>query len=262
MINLKSFLTISFVFLAFGALCQQVWELRRFQHENSRQAVAVTDEYILVIDNSAIAKLDKRDLTEVAIWRDTTGTIPHLNSGFVWRDTLYCATSNYPQVPMTSSIEVFSIDSLRHVGTHSFGIFKGSCTWIVRQGQHWYAFFAHYENRAQSEGRGVEWSTLVRFDDLWVEQSTWTIPMALVGQLRPYSLSGGLFLDETHLICTGHHDPIAFLLRIPESGSDLILEKEIKVPIKGQGIAYDDYRNSYWGIDRSKKEVIEFRIEN
>ncbi len=239
----------------------QVKELRRFQNPNARQAVAVDDGYLYVINNSAIDKVEKNDLTLTASWRDTTGSISHLNSGIIIDDTLYCASSNYPQVPMTSSIEMFTTYPLKHIGSHSFGIYKGSCTWILKKDGFWWAFFAHYENKAQSESKGVEWSTLVKFDHEWRAIASWTLPEELPGKLRPYSLSGGVFIENNRLLVSGHHEPYLYVLGFPKSGSTLELLGEYRAPIKGQGIALDETSNTIWGIDRSTKEAIQIEIK-
>lgn len=246
------------VFVSPFMLLAQSVELKRFTNPNARQAVAVDDSFIYVINNSAIDKVSKETFQVIESWVDTTGTIPHLNSGIIINDTLYCASSNYPKVPMTSTVEKFTTSPLKHIGSHSFGIFIGSCTWVLRTEQNWWAFFAHYENKAQSEGKGVEWSTLVKFDENWTRTSSWTLPDDLLEKLRPYSLSGGVFVTDKQLLTTGHHDPCGYLLDLPNAGSELRFKNELKIPVKGQGIAHDPQTNSFWGIDRSSKEVVNF----
>ena len=166
-------------------LCQSLWaqqaeELKRFNAPNARQAAAVDADYVYAINNSRISKRVKSDGTLVDSWEDNTGTIMHLNSGIVLDDQLYCTNSNYPQVPMVSSIEIFDINTMQHMGSHSFGIFAGSCTWVLWKDEHWWAFFAHYENRAQSENKGVEWSTLIKFDKAWRQLASWVLPDELI----------------------------------------------------------------------------------
>ena len=239
----------------------QVKTLNRFQNPNARQAVAVDDQHLYVINNAAIDKVNKNDLSLMASWQDSTGHVAHLNSGIIVGDTLYCAASNYPQVPMTSSVEIFATDPLRHIGSHSFGIFKGSCTWVLKKNGYWWAFFAHYENKAQSENKGVEWSSLVKFDPAWRPIASWTLPEVLLEKLRPYSLSGGIFIHQDQLLVTGHHAPKLYLLAFPKSGSVLQLLAEYDVPIKGQGIAFDHKTGTIWGIDRLAREVIRVEIK-
>ena len=62
--------------------------------------------------------------------RQRMAPIIHLDSGVIVDGKLYCAHSNYPGIPMTSSIEVWDPSTLEHIESHSFGIFRGSCTWV------------------------------------------------------------------------------------------------------------------------------------
>ncbi len=68
------------------------------------------------------------------------------------------AHSNYPELPMASSIEIFDTGTMRHYQNISFGIQYGSCTWILPGKDCWYVFFAHYENKSRQPGRDVSWS--------------------------------------------------------------------------------------------------------
>ena len=68
------------------------------------------------------------------------------------------------------------------------------------------------------------------------------------------------FMVDHQLITTGHHAPFIYLLELPKSGSALRLIKEIEVPIKGQGFSYDPSTDSYWGINKSASEVIQFKL--
>ena len=43
---------------------------------------------------------------------------------------IYAAHSNYPDWPMTSSLEIWDAETMKHIGTHSFGIQWGSLTWV------------------------------------------------------------------------------------------------------------------------------------
>jgi hypothetical protein len=244
-----------------SVLGQQSTELMRIKDKHARQAVAADEDHIYVIDNSIIVKRAKATGKIVHQWEDTTGTITHLNSGVVRSGKLYCASSNYPHVPMVSSIEIFDADNLEHIASHPFGIYAGSCTWIDRYKGYWYVFFAHYENNAQSEGKGVEWSTLIKFDDQWRRVCGYTLPASLIEKIRPYSLSGGIIMND-QVVVTGHHEQYIYLLNFPVSGAELKLVKEVPVQIRGQGISVDpDEETIFWGIDRQRKEVIRFSLD-
>ena len=51
---------------------------------------------------------------------------------------LYAAHSNYPEWPMTSSLEILDAETMEHVGSHSFGIQWGSLTWVDWHDGHWW----------------------------------------------------------------------------------------------------------------------------
>ena len=117
---------------------QQAIELNRFALDEVKQAVAVDKDYFYVINNSTITKHNKNDGNLVAKCELGEKGITHLNSGVVIKGYLYCASSNYPDSPMASSIEIFDASTLTHVGNHSFGIFTGSATWIDQHEGNWY----------------------------------------------------------------------------------------------------------------------------
>ena len=69
----------------------------------------------------------------------------HLDSAMVMDGKIYAAHSNYPEWPMTSSLEIFDAETMEHVGTHSFGIQWGSLTWVDWHDGHWWMTFANYD---------------------------------------------------------------------------------------------------------------------
>lgn len=102
---------------------------RTYDTFDANQGVAADRRYFYVVDNQRITKHDKatgRPLLQFAGAED--GPIVHLDSGVVVGDKLYAAHSNYSESPMESSVEVFDVRTMRHVGTHSFGIHRGSLT--------------------------------------------------------------------------------------------------------------------------------------
>ena len=67
--------------------------------------------------------------------RNPGGEIGHLNSCFAEKAQLYWASSNFPELSMASSVEVFASDSLQHTRSLSLGIVdEGSLTWFDRLG--------------------------------------------------------------------------------------------------------------------------------
>src|SRR3546814_20585136 len=77
---------------------------------------------------------------------------------------LVCATSNYPKVPMASSVEIFDAKTLRHIRTVSLGRMVGSLTAMDWHGGSWWAVFANYDERGGEPGRDHRFTTLVRLD--------------------------------------------------------------------------------------------------
>jgi len=66
---------------------------------------------------------DARKRKLVKRWKGPKeGPILHMDSALVKDGRIYTAHSNYPEWPMTSSLEVWDAATLEHVATHSFGI--------------------------------------------------------------------------------------------------------------------------------------------
>ena len=102
-----------------------------FAIPEANQGVGVDDKFFYAVDNHTIAKYDKATGQKVQVWDGgKDGPIKHLDSAVVVDGKIYTAHSNYPEWPMTSSVEVFDAATLEHVDTHSFGIDRGSFTWL------------------------------------------------------------------------------------------------------------------------------------
>ncbi len=230
-----------------------------FPAREARQGVAVDAEVIYVVSDQAIGKYDKRTGKRIGQWIGAEdGPIQHLNSGVVIDGRLYCAHSNYPDQPMTSSIEIWDASSLEHVASQSFGIYQGSATWVDFHEGHWWVVFANYATHGGSPGKGPEWTQLVQFDRQWRRLAAWVLPAALVSEFSPYSNSGGAWGPDGYLYLTGHDGPTVFRVALPCSGSTLVLEDRIAVPIEGQGIAWDRSEDSprLYGLRRSSRTVV------
>ncbi|MBB5286305.1 hypothetical protein HNQ92_004465 [Rhabdobacter roseus] len=250
---------VPFVFSA--AFAQST--IREFQVEEAKQAVAVDARHFYVINNSTIRKYRKDSGELVATWDGTKQGIVHLNSGVVLKGKLYCANSNYPDQPMTSSVEIFEVGTLRHTGTHSFGIAQhGSLTWLDQKDGYWYVGFAEYSGRQASAGRDGRWTSLVKYDRHWRQLEAWVYPKNILDRFAPMSNSGGTWGRDGLLYITGHDHPEVYVLKLPASGYTLDYLRTIPLPIAGQGIALDRTEKNkrvLWGIHRAKRTV--FRIE-
>jgi hypothetical protein len=221
-------------------------------------------DYILpsrYLSRQLLGKYDKETNELVAHWQEEeNGQIIHLNSGVVVDGKLYCAHSNYPGIPMTSSVEIWDTETLQHIGTHSFGIQKGSCTWVDRHNGFWWVAFAHYEKWKAATGKGTEWTTVIKFDDQWRDLQTWVFPQEVIEKFRPMSNSGGSWGTNGLLYCTGHNLPELYALRIPLKGSVLELIETFQINIEGQGIAWDRSQEGFiYGIKKNDKEVMVFK---
>lgn len=231
--------------------------IHRFSATEATQAVAVDAKFFYAIGSASIGKYDKQTGERVAGWQEARdGRVAHLNSGIVVGRELLCAHSNYPDLPMVSSIEVFDTKRMAHVRTIPLPAGLGSATWIERKGRDWWVTFAHYAGRGGEPGKGPEHTRLVRFDDKWRQQRAWTFPAALVARWDGMSSSGGVWIDSRRLYTTGHHVPEIYVLELPTSGSELVLREILPSENEGQGIAFDRATKRLYSIQRRTREVL------
>jgi hypothetical protein len=245
------------------SLTRGLRELRRFEAAEARKGVAVDARHFYAIDNRAIGKYDKRTGERVGGYANPDGgAIRHLNSGIALDGRLYCAHSNYPRVPMLSSIEIFDTDTLEHVGSHSFGMLPGSASWIDRRAGLWWVAFANYRGSGGIRDRGPEWTEVVTYDDHWRRVGGYGFPADVVERFGTRSNSGGAFGPGGLLYITGHDAPELYALRIPKTGASLELAAVLAVAAEGQGIAWDpsDPRVLY-SIVKSTREIVVSRLQ-
>ncbi len=230
-----------------------------FPAAEARQAVAVDADSFYAINSRAIARYDKKTGARIAVWSEAKdGPIVHLDSGVVVDGKLYTAHSNYPEWPMTSSVEIWDAATLKHVGTHSFGIDRGSLTWIDYHDGVWWGAFANY-NRVFDRSPlayGNKYNTqIVRFDADWRVAEAWVLPPELLEKFGDMSNSGGSWGPDGRLWITGHDEPEAYALALPEAGSVLRWVGTAPLDIAGQGIAWDrTQQNVIWGVVRDRQK--------
>jgi hypothetical protein len=238
---------------------RKAWPVvRRYPAPEARQAVAVDATHFYAIDNRRIGKYEKASGTRAGSWQGPEGgPFIHLNSGVVIDGRLYCAHSNYPGVPMVSSIEVWETATLRHVQTIPIGTGRGSATWIDRHDGAWWVMYAHYPAPNGEPGKGPEYSVLVRYDAEWRETGSWAFPRAVVARWDGMSSSGGVWSADGRLVTAGHHAPELHILQLPDAGGTLVLESIVPVESEGQGIALDPSdATRLWSIQRRTAEVL------
>lgn len=240
-------------------------EVARFPAPEARQGVAVDRNTIYVIGNSVLAAYDKTTFDKQAYWGCPEGDpLIHLNAGIVEKGKLWTAHSNYPEVPMLSSLEIWETPGLNHVGNHSFGLRWGSLTWVDWHEGSWYACFAHYGNRAAEPNRDPSWTQLVRLNDAFEFQEGWAFPRALQKRFDRYSSSGGGFGPDGRLYVTGHDHRELYVLQFPKMGSTLEWVDVIPFPSEGQAFAFDpDMPWRIYSILKRNREVIvgDIRLE-
>ena len=236
--------------------------IRRFPAEEARQAVAVDAEHFYAIDDRRIGKYSKRSGERVATWSAPEGgPIAHLNSGVVVAGRLLCAHSNYPALPMQSSIESFDPASLAHLESRPLSVGDGSATWILPRGGEFWVAFANYAGRGGAPGRGPEASFVQRFDAAFRPQGRLAFPPEVVRRFGTRSSSGGSLGPDGLLYATGHDAPELYALRAPATGDALELAAILPAPIAGQGVAFDPVEpDLLWAILRASHEVVALRL--
>lgn len=252
--------------LAQPATAGRFTEVMRFRSPFARQGIAVDAGFVYPVSDRGIGKHEKATGRLVAQWEGPRdGPVIHLDSGVVLEGRLHAAHSNYPQEPMTSSVEIWDVARMEHIGTHSFGIQWGSLTWVDRHDGAWWAVFANYSRvfgPSQRPYGNTWWTTLVRMDEGWRPEQAWIFPQPVLRRAEPMSISGGSWGPDGLLWCTGHDHPEVYALRLPRAGSVLELVATVPIPGEGQGIAWDRTQpGMLWCISRSRSEAIGLRFE-
>lgn len=235
--------------------------VQTFDAAEARQGVAVDNRHFYAVDNSRIAKYDRRTGQRVALWEGDPARFPHINSCAAIGRELVCAASNYPKVPHASSVEFFDPVRMTHLRSVALAEGPGSLTWVQRRGRAWWAAFANYDGRGGEPGRDHRYTTLVQYDDAWRPSRSWRFPDTVLARFAPSSSSGGVFDDHGALYVTGHDHAELYVLQVPEQGPVLTHISTIAAPIEGQAIARDPAeRGVFWGINRKARQVIRMRV--
>ncbi len=218
-------------------------QIAEFAVPEANQGVGVDDRYFYAIDNTTIAKYDKKTGTLVTRRvQEGKGPLIHLDGATVLDGRIYCAHSNYPAWPMTSSLEIFDAATLEHVGSHSFGINWGSLTWVDRKDGFWWMVFANYDQpygpNKTPYGHKVN-TQLIKFTADFQMVEAWTLPSSILDKFEQMSNSGGSWGPDGLLYLTGHDPAEIYKMRLPSVGSVLELVETIPMNIRGQGIAWD-----------------------
>ena len=237
-------------------------ELRRWKPRGANQGVAVDAHHFYGIGNYVVGKYDKTTGARVAEWVGLRGgATVHLNGGLIQDGQLVLAHSNFPQLPMASSLEYFDPATVQPVKSLSLGIRHGSLTWAEKKAGFWWACFAHYNDQGTAPGSDNRSTLVGKFNDTWQLLESWIFPPQVIASWGKSSCSGGSWGDDGLLYTTGHDEKKLYVLRVPKMGVSLDYVTTIDVPFEGQSWAWDrsDPRVIY-GIIRRTGEVVVARI--
>lgn len=238
-------------------------EVARFRAKEAAQGAAADASHFYAIGNSAIGRYDRKTGEAAAHWSlPRSGPIRHLNSCIVAAGRLMCANSNFPDLPMASSIEIFDAETLQHAGSHSLGLTDGSLVWFDRLGEDWIAGFAHYDGEGGVPFKDHRYMRVVRYNEDWIETGGWMIPESARERMAPHSASGGGIGPDGLLYLTGHDREEMYVLAFPDMGPALEHIATIEIGLQGQAFAWDRSTDEriLWGISRPSREVRAFRI--
>jgi hypothetical protein len=239
--------------------------LRTYDAFDANQGVGVDRSYFYAVDNTSVTRHSRETGAPSLQFAGTEGgPLIHMDSGAVHQGRLYAAHSNYNESPMESSVEVFDARTLEHVDSHSFGIDRGSLTWIDRHDGYWWAAFANYDRVFDGEVYGDTDNTqVVKMNDRFEVVAGYTIPTEILDRFRPMSNSGGSWGPDGRLWITGHDLGEVYVMEPPRVGSELRWIATVRLPgVEGQGIAWDlsGPRPTLWAIKRSTKQVLQFEV--
>ena len=238
---------LSAAFLAFtpadSTAAPKLEQVAEFAIPEANQGVGIDRDHFYAVDDRAIAKVDRKTGKLVKKWEGSKdGPIIHLDSALVMDGKIYCAHSNWPFWPMTSSLEIFDAATMEHVGSHSFGIRYGSLTWVDWHDGHWWMGFANYDRligpNKTPYGHKVN-TVVVKMTKDFQTVQMWTLPKVLLDKFEEMSNSGGSWGPDGFLYLTGHDPAELYRVRFPKAGSILELADVIPMNIRGQGVAWD-----------------------
>jgi len=232
-------------------------EMRRYSAAEARQGVAVDATHFYAVTNFEIGKYEKTTGKRVGGWKGDPQITKHINSCNVIATELVCAHSNYPDVPMASSVEIFDPVTMTPKRSIPLGPGIGSLTWLDRKDGFWWAAYANYDGDGGEPGRDHRHTTFVKYNDNWQRVGAWLFPAKVQQRFTPMSSSGGVWGDDDLLYITGHDHTELYVLRLPKMGAVLEYVATIPVTFGGQAIAWDrSATRMLYSINRDTLEVV------
>lgn len=215
--------------------------VREYPAPEARQGVAVDADHVYAIVNTVIGKYDKTTGERVGRWAaPREGLIRHINSCFAEAGKLWCANSNFPLIPMASSVEIFDTATMTHSASHSLGILdEGSLTFFERFGDGWIAGYAHYNEDGGLPYKDATYAGVVFYDAQWRRTGGYALPASVLDRMAPHAASGGVLGPDGLLYVFGHDRPELYVLARPVMGPTLIHVATIAMDAAGQAIAWD-----------------------
>lgn len=216
-------------------------QLREYAAPEARQGVAVDARFVYAIVNTIIGKYDKASGELFARWTSPRqGPIRHINSCYAAGDKLWCANSNFPELPMGSSVEVFDTNTMTHLESHSLGLLdEGSLTFFEPYEDGFLAGFAHYEGTGGTGFKGSRYGSIVTYDSRWRRTGGWLIPESVQSRMAPHAASGGAIGPDGFLYLLGHDRPELYVLAKPRLGPVLLHLATFDIAAEGQALAWD-----------------------
>ncbi|WP_225199137.1 hypothetical protein [Gluconobacter oxydans] len=235
--------------------------IRTLPAKEATQGVANDRQFLYAIQNSTIGKYDRQTGKRVGGWSGDPAIFIHINSCEVQGTELVCAMSDYPQLPMWSSVEWFDTRTMQHTRTHSFGPGRGSLTWIDWHDGSWWACFANYDGDGGEAPRDHRSTLLVRMDSRFSTQEQWLFPEDVLERFGHHSASGGHWGRDGLLYVTGHDAQELYALQLPQAGGRLRHVATYQLPTHGQAFDWDALTaNRLWTIDRQTQTLVNSQL--
>ena len=242
----------------------QAVETARYPAPEAGQGAAADGDHFYAIVNTVVGQYDKASGELVKRWVSPRGgPIRHMNSCYAEGSELYCANSNFPEVPMASSLEVLDTITMTHSRSYSLGVLEeGSLTWYDRLGEGWIAGFAHYDEDGGLSFKDHSFASIIRYDSQWRRLGGWMIPETVIARMQPHAASGGALGPDGLLYLSGHDRPEMYVLAAPQMGPKLVHIATIAIDVEGQAFAWDKSaeQRMVYGISRPNREVRAFRL--
>lgn len=230
----------------------------RISAPEADQGAVIDKSFVYAIDNSVIAKYDLGTSEKVAAFIDTERLLRHMNSCLLFDGDLMCANSNYSQLPMGSSVEIFDPKDLEHLESHSLGLMdEGSLVWFdaVRDG--WLVGFAHYDGERGTGFKDHSYASVVTMDRDWRRTGGWLFPDQAMARMAPHAASGGAIGPDGLLYVLGHDRPEMYVFAKPLRGPVLQQVAVIAVEAEGQAFSFaPDGSRRIAAVDRREGYVL------